>query len=117
MDNQLTLLWEVSPVEFGLVTVVLAGGAAWMTGRAVARSWESDARLVAYMVPLAAATRFIHFALFGGSLLSAHYFVVDFLVITVVALLGKLVVRRHQMDTQYGFEQRSRQVDGPPASR
>jgi cation transport ATPase len=117
MENQLTMLWEVSFVEFLMVTVVLAGGAAWMTGRAVARGWESNLRLVTYMVLLAAATRFVHYALFGGSLLSAHYFAVDFLVITVIALIGKQVTRRRQMNTQYRFEQPFQQAAGPPAPR
>ena len=117
MENHLTLLWEVSFVEFLMVTVVLAGGAAWMTGRAVAKGWESNLRLVAYMLLLAAATRFVHYALFGGSLLSAHYFAVDFLAITSIALIGKRVMRRRQMNTQYRFEQPSRQADGPPAPR
>ena len=72
------LIWEVSASEFLFVTVALAGGAAYLTGRAVARSWQSDVVLVGYMVLLAAATRFIHFALFQGTLLSPWYYVVDF---------------------------------------
>ena len=98
------LIWEVSASEFLFVTVALAGGAAYLTGRAVARSWQSDVVLVGYMVLLAAATRFIHFALFQGTLLSPWYYVVDFIVITVIALLGKRVTRSRQMARQYSFE-------------
>jgi hypothetical protein len=99
-----SFIWEVSIWEFLFVTVALAGGAAYLTGRAVARSWQGNATLVAYMVLLAAATRFIHFALFQGSLLSLHYLLVDFVVITALALLGKRITRAGQMGRQYGFE-------------
>jgi hypothetical protein len=99
-----SLIWEVSIWEFLFVTVALAGGAAYLTGRAVARSWQGNATLVAYMVMLAGATRFIHFALFQGTLLSPYYLVVDFIVITALALLGKRITRARQMARQYSFE-------------
>jgi hypothetical protein len=104
MEKDMSLLWEVSIWEFLFVTVILAGGAAYLTGRAVARTWESDARLAVYMVLLAAATRFIHFALFHGTLLSLQYYIVDFLVIVAIAFVGKRVTRARQMASQYGFE-------------
>ena len=99
-----SLIWEVTIWEFLFVTVVLAGGAAYLTGRAVARSWQGNATLVVYMALLALATRFIHFALFEGTLLSVHYLAVDFIVITAIAFLGKRVTRARQMTRQYGFE-------------
>jgi hypothetical protein len=99
-----SLIWEVSVWEFLLVTAVLAGGAAYLTGRAVARSWQTNATLAIYMVLLALATRFIHFALFQGTLLSLHYLMVDFIVITALAFLGKRITRAGQMSRQYGFE-------------
>jgi hypothetical protein len=104
MEKQMTFLWEVSAWEFVFITVLLAGGAAYLTGRAVARAWEGEARLVFYMVLLAAATRFIHFALFEGTLLSLYYYLIDFVVITVIAILGKRITRARQMARQYSFE-------------
>ena len=104
MEKQMTLLWEVSAWEFVFVTVILAGGAAYLTGRAVARAWEGELRLVIYMVLLAAATRFIHFALFEGTLLSPYYYLIDFVIITLIAILGKRVTRARQMARQYSFE-------------
>jgi hypothetical protein len=104
MEHANGLIWEVTFWEFVLVTVCLAGGAAFLTGRAVARSWLPDIQLVAYMVLLAAATRFIHFALFSGTLLSLHYYVVDFIVLCIIALIGKRYTRTGQMARQYGFE-------------
>lgn len=103
MEKQNTFIWEVSFWEFALVTVVLAGGAAYLTGRAIARAWQSDRTLIVYMVLLAAATRFIHFALFEGTLLSPYYYVVDLIVLVVIALLGKRYTRSRQMATQYSF--------------
>ena len=39
MENENSLLWEVTFWEFLFVTVLLAGAAAFLTGRAAARSW------------------------------------------------------------------------------
>lgn len=103
MEKANSLIWEVSFWEFTLVTVALAGGAAYLTGRAIARSWLTDLTLIIYMVLLAAATRFIHFALFEGTLLSVYYYVVDLIVLVALAMLGKRVTRARQMGTQYSF--------------
>lgn len=103
MESQNTLIWEVTVWEFLLVTVVLAGGAAYMTGRAVAGSWLGRWHLIGYMVLLAAATRFIHFALFSGSLISPYYYVVDLIVLVAIATLGFRITRSRQMARQYGF--------------
>ncbi len=96
-------IWEVTAWEFVFVTVILAGGAAYMTGRAVALSWLSNRQLVVYLVLLTAAARFIHFALFQGTLISPWYFCVDLVVILVFGFAGKSVTRSYQMATQYGF--------------
>jgi len=104
IDKANSLIWEVSLWEFLFVTVALAGGAAYLTGRAVARSWQGDLILIGYMILLAAATRFIHFALFEGTLLSLWYYGVDLIVLTVIALVGKRVTRSRQMARQYSFE-------------
>ncbi|WP_421927087.1 DUF6867 family protein [Neoaquamicrobium sediminum] len=103
MENQNTLIWEVTIWEFVFVTVILAGAAAYMTGRALANSWLGTAHIIAYMVLLAAATRFIHFALFSGTLLSPYYYLVDLVVLLVIATIGFRVTRSKQMARQYGF--------------
>jgi len=100
------LLWEVTFWEFFFVTVVLAGGAAYLTGRAVARSWNSGAQLIGYMILLTAACRFIHFALFSGTLLTLYYYIVDLIVLLVIAFIGRQVTRAKQMTTQYSFDYR-----------
>src|ERR1700735_1708018 len=55
---------------FVLITLVLGGAGAWATGRAVAKTWRPLATLAPYMVFLAAAVRFLHYALYGDPLLS-----------------------------------------------
>lgn len=97
------LLWEVSIAEFIFVTMILGGGTAWMTGRAVAQTWRTSFQLIGYMLILALAVRFIHFALFGGTLLSGYYFVIDFIVILIFAFLGMRFTRAGQIATQYSF--------------
>jgi hypothetical protein len=103
MEKQNSILWEVTLWEFLFVTVILAGGAAYMTGRAVARSWLSHSHLVVYILLLAAATRFIHFALFRGTLLSPYYYLIDLLVLLAIAFAALRLTRAAQMARQYGF--------------
>ena len=55
------------------------------------------------MVLLGLAVRFIHFALFSGTLLSPYYFSVDFVVLTVLAGLGFRITRVRQMVAQYSW--------------
>lgn len=97
------ILWENSFWVFFFVTIVLAGGAAWMSGRAIARGWEPYWQAAAWMLLLGAAARFIHFSLFGGSLLSLHYYVVDTLILMGIAWLGHRVTLTRLMTRQYGF--------------
>jgi len=89
--------------SFLFATVVLGGGAAWLAGRAIAQTWRPWWSVVAYMLILGLAVRFIHFALFGGTLLSLHFYAVDAGVAVLSAGLGFRAMRRSQMARQYGF--------------
>jgi len=86
---------------FVLVTILLGGGASWLAGRAVAMTWRPWWQVVVYMLILGAAVRFIHFSLFGGTLLSLHYYAVDSAACLVAGFLGFRVARAEQMVTQY----------------
>jgi hypothetical protein len=86
---------------FALVTVVMGGWAAWMTGRAMALTWQPYRLCVVYLLLLAGAVRFIHYALFGGTLASLHYYVVDALVVLVIGSIGFRRTRGRQMARQY----------------
>jgi hypothetical protein len=86
---------------FLLVTVILGGGAAALAGRAIALTWRPRWQIIAYMLVLGAAVRFIHFALFGGTLLSLHYYVVDTAICLAFGFLGFQAARAAQMVRQY----------------
>ena len=86
---------------FVLVTVILGGGAAWLAGRAVAATWRPWWQVVVYSFILGGAVRFIHFALFDGTLLSPHYYLVDSALCMAAASLGFRAARAKQMVTQY----------------
>lgn len=94
---------EPSVWLFLLVTLVMGGGAAWMTGRAMALTWAPVWQSIIYFFLLAAAVRFIHFALFHGTLLSLHYYLVDALFVIVIGLAGFRFKRTQQMTTQYSW--------------
>jgi hypothetical protein len=90
-------------LTFVFITLVLGGGAAWLTGRALARTWQSWHMLILAIIPLGIGVRFIHFALFGATFSSLHYFLTDTLILLGFAFAGYRVTRTHQMARQYGF--------------
>lgn len=102
---------EATPWVFLIMTVVIGGGTAWLTGRAVALNWRPLWTLVVYVLLLTGALRFLHFALFEGAFVSlesaernraALYFMtVDLVVLMIAAAIGWRVTRASQMTTQY----------------
>jgi hypothetical protein len=92
---------EPSIWQFFFVTCLLGGGAAWMTGRACAQTWRPLSGLVIYLLLLGVAIRFIHHALFEGTMFTAHYYIVDTIVLLVIGLIGYRYTRTKQMVTQY----------------
>jgi hypothetical protein len=90
-----------SVVPFLLLTVLLGGGAAWRTGQAVAEGWGEAWPVVVYTALIAQAVRFLHYALFGTTLLSLPSFLVDFAILLVLALLGYRISRTRHMGEQY----------------
>ena len=86
---------------FLLVNIILGGGAATLAGRAIAGTWRPWWHVVIYMLMLGAAVRFIHFALFGATLLSPHYYLIDAAICVVFGLLGFRIARALQMVRQY----------------
>ena len=61
---------EPSIWQFFFVTCLLGGWAAWMTGKASAQTWRSLPVLFVYLLGLGIGIRFIHHALFGGTMFS-----------------------------------------------
>ncbi|MDJ0932007.1 DUF6867 family protein [Breoghania sp.] len=97
------VLYEVSLGDFLLVTVFFGGGAAWLTGRAAALTWRPLWRLAWFLVLLSLAVRFLHYALFEGSLLIVHFWLVDFIVLAIAGFAGWRHTRAWQMTTQYSW--------------
>jgi hypothetical protein len=95
---------------FLLVTIVLGGGAAWLSGRAIALTWRPAWQIFVYSLILGCAVRFIHFSLFDGGLLSAHYYLIDTAVCMALGILGFRTARVSQMVSQYRWVNRP---DGP----
>lgn len=86
---------------FLLVTIIIGGVAAFMSGRAIAQTWRPYWHIPLYMLPLAATVRFFHYALFWEPLLSAKNYLVDFAVVLTAASLGYRLLRARQMAQQY----------------
>ena len=96
------VLYEESSIWlFLLVTVLLGGGAAWLSGRAVALTWRPYWQVLWYVLLLACAVRFLHFALFEGTLLSLRYYLADLGVLVIFCTIGFRLTRVWQMTTQY----------------
>ena len=92
---------EPSIWVFLLITMVMGGTAAWQAGRAVASVWKPRWQMVFYVLLLGWAVRFVHFALFGGTFLSPHYYMVDTLILLAFAFAGWRAARSQQMARQY----------------
>lgn len=88
------------PVFVGL-TLVVFGGAAWLTGAAIAATWRSAWQVVGYGLLLALFDRFLSYALFGGELLSVGGFVRDSAAIVLVGLVAWRVNRVRRIVRQY----------------
>jgi len=88
---------------FLLVTLILGGGASYLSGRAIALTWRPWWQVVLAMLVLGGVVRFFHLALFGGTLLSLHYYVVDSLFCLAFGFLGYRATRARQMAEQYGW--------------
>jgi hypothetical protein len=96
------ILYEEANIwQFFFVTLVLGGGAAWMTGRACAQTWRPVTSLVAFLLLLGVAVRFIHHALFDGTMFTAQFYIIDTVILMVIGNIGYRYTRADQMVTQY----------------
>lgn len=84
-----------------LVSGLIGGGAAWLSGCAIAAAWGGQSRVVLVALLLGAAARFFHFALFQGELLSVASFACDTVIFLVVGLLSWRATRASLMVRQY----------------
>ena len=95
---------EPSFWAFVMISVVIGGWTAWRTGKSVADGWgEIVPHLVIYVLLLGIGIRFIHHALFNGTMFSPQYYLVDTVVLMVLGFLGYRYTRTNQMVTQYNW--------------
>ena len=88
---------------FFFVNVCLGGGAAIVAGRAIAATWRPWWQVFRYMLLLAVAVRFIHFAIYQSVFLSLHYYLVDAAVCVIFGLTSYRLKRVQQMVTCYNW--------------
>jgi len=84
-----------------LLTGIIGGGAAWLSGRALALTWRPPWQVIVAALLLGAAARFFHFALFQGELWSAASYSCDALFFIVLSLIAWRATRTTQMVRQY----------------
>ena len=92
-----------NPWTFLLLTCVLGGAAAFATGRAIALTWRPFWQALAYMIPLTAAVRFLHYALFGEDSAAAAPALLAFIILLGVAAIAFRLMQTRQMVRQYPF--------------
>lgn len=92
---------------FLLVTIIMGGAAAFMTGRAIAQTWRPLWHIPFYAFAIACTVRFFHYALFEEPMMSTQNLAVDFAVMLVAASIGYRARRAGQMARQYGWLRRS----------
>lgn len=103
MNTYLVLSGVSLPVFIG-ITLILGGGCAWMTGRALALNWRPQWQYIVYALMLAAAARFLTFALFDGALLSIGAYLADAMLLIVIAAIAFRLTRARQMVRQYPWD-------------
>jgi len=107
--------------DFIFVSLILGGGAGFLTGQGQAQNWASIRKVIPFVVLLACATRFLHFALFGGTLLSPTGFLIDLVWIGLCAVTAYQMTRAAKMVRQYPWLYERAGLFGwrerPPAAR
>ena len=94
------------------LTVLLFGGAGFMTGQALAQNWRPIWPLLPYSLLLAAGNRFLGFALFGGELLSLSGYLIAFVVIGFLTVFAYQAMRARKMVYQYPWLYRRKGLFG-----
>lgn len=94
---------EQSFLVFFFVSIVLGGGAAWVSGRSTAQLWRPWVVLFFSCIGLGVAVRFIHYALFGGTFFTAYYYVIDTAILLLIGTIAYRYTLANQMVAQYGW--------------
>ena len=90
-----------SLVQVALITLVLGGGCAILTGRAIALTWRSIWTAAVAMIPMGFAVRFVHFALFDETLLAPRTLAIEIAILIAFSCLSFQRTRALQIVRQY----------------
>jgi len=72
-----------------------------MTGQAMAQTWRPIWQLIPYAAMLTIGSRFLSFAMFDGDLLSVSGYLIDWVVLTGIAMFGYRLTLARLMVRQY----------------
>jgi hypothetical protein len=86
---------------FLVMTLVLFGGAAFLTGQALAQNWRPAWQIPPSALLLAAADRFLHYALFGAELAPVAGFSATAALFALLAAAAYYLTRARKMVRQY----------------
>ena len=86
---------------FLVMTLVLFGGAAFLTGQALAQSWRPAWQIPPVALLLAAADRFLHYALFGAELTPIAGFSATATLFASITASAYYLTRARKMVQQY----------------
>lgn len=75
--------------------------AAWQIGKSVATDWKSLWTVLIFSLLLGCGARFLHFALYQAPFISLSRYIVDTLVLLIVAYVGFRFTRTNMMTRQY----------------
>ncbi len=96
-DDPLGATWP----QFGLLTVVLFGGGAFMMGRALADTWRPSWQNAAYGVMLGIANRLFQNFLCGNDVINLVAYAIGTAFLIAVAVTAYRATQAHKMVTQY----------------
>ena len=122
MGGNLAGAFEAEVVIWLSLVLCLGGAGAFATGRALARTWRHAARLIPYVLLLAAASSFLCWALFGVPVIPASRLIaralagdsgevllglsglgMSFVLLLAMGAAGFTLTRGRQMRVQYPF--------------
>ena len=98
--------------SFFAMTVVLFGGAAFLTGQTLAQSWRPGWQILPAALLLAAADRFLLYALFAAELVSLSGFLIAAVMLGAILLGAYYLTRARKMVKQYPWLYKRRGLFG-----
>jgi len=96
-DDPLGATWW----QFGLLTVILFGGASFMMGRALADTWRPHWQTIVYGRLLGVANRLFQNFFFGNDVLNLIAYGIGAAVLIAAAIISYRATQAHKMVTQY----------------